>query len=367
MERKTQNLFIFFEETDDEKDISSKLVRLYMNRFVIDEEDQTEIIGVYNLAKPNANTSFIEYNSGRPFERERLTETESWKENQTKLEHDKSIFESLRSKIKPEFAFLNATAIELEEGLDSISVFNHFIIGSSFYGNSTKPERNFINEIMQDWINENYRSFYVDLVSKYVHDVEAFVHGNAQFDKDSLIKNILEDEFGRLEYDSNVQNLITILWGSHEKLLTAEQVKVAHNVSINELINEDLENFHKVILSSSGYFRLREEFAFKIDDWKCLSFYKQLTDLEVEKLKPEQDEMELQQQKWKTQELRENLLSLLAKSDPGYQYLHCKCQRYTFSMSRENACLKMHNDSFGLNGTSAASATPPKQSRNSEP
>ena len=77
--------------------------------------------------------------------------------------------------------------------------------------------------------------------------------------------------------------------------------------------------------------------------------------------------MELQKQNWKTQELRENLLSLLAKSDPGYQYLHCKCQRYTFSMSRENACLKMHNDSLGLNGTSAAGATPPKQSRLSEP
>ena len=60
MERKTQNLLIFFEEADDEKDISSKLVRLYMNRFVIDEEDQTEIIGVYNLAKAKANTSLIE-------------------------------------------------------------------------------------------------------------------------------------------------------------------------------------------------------------------------------------------------------------------------------------------------------------------
>ena len=142
-------------------------------------------------------------------------------------------------------------------------------------------------------------------------------------------------------------------------------MKLAHARSENEfeLINDDLENFHQVILSSSGHFTLKE----KINDLKCLSFYKQLTDLEVEKLKPDQDEMELQQQKWKTQELRENLLSLLAKSDPGYQYLHCKCQRYTFSMSRENACLKMHNDSFGLNGTSAAGATPPKQSRNSEP
>ena len=99
----------------------------------------------------------------------------------------------------------------------------------------------------------------------------------------------------------------------------------------------------------------------------CISGHKLKNVEEVEKLKPDQYEMELQQQKWKTQELRENLLSLLEKSDPEYQYLHFRCQRYTFSMSRENACLKMHNESFGLNETGAAGATPPKQSRNSEP
>ena len=112
MERKRQNLFLFFEENDDEKDISSSLVHLYMNRFVIAEEDQTEIIGVYNLAKPNENTPLIEFYSQEPFEGKTLEKTQFWKENKTKMEHDESLirgykilksnlrFETLKSAIK---------------------------------------------------------------------------------------------------------------------------------------------------------------------------------------------------------------------------------------------------------------------------
>ena len=49
MERKKQNIIIFYEENNDEKDISSKLVRLYMNRFLIGEDDQSELSGVYHI------------------------------------------------------------------------------------------------------------------------------------------------------------------------------------------------------------------------------------------------------------------------------------------------------------------------------
>jgi len=99
MDRKPQNLFLFFEENDDEKDISSRLVHLYMNRFVIAEEDQTEIIGVYNLANPHENIPMIEFNSQEPFEGENFRETQFWKENRTKLEHDESVFGKLGSEI----------------------------------------------------------------------------------------------------------------------------------------------------------------------------------------------------------------------------------------------------------------------------
>ena len=49
MARRKQNLVIFFEENDDARIIDSKLVRLYTNRFTIDEDDQCEIDGIYHL------------------------------------------------------------------------------------------------------------------------------------------------------------------------------------------------------------------------------------------------------------------------------------------------------------------------------
>ena len=49
MKRK-QNIFLFLEERDSE-DIDSKLVRLYVNKFIIDEDEQSEILAVIPLIK----------------------------------------------------------------------------------------------------------------------------------------------------------------------------------------------------------------------------------------------------------------------------------------------------------------------------
>ena len=51
MHRRNRNIIFFFEENDNVRCISSKMVRLYMNRFIIDEEERFEISGVFNLAK----------------------------------------------------------------------------------------------------------------------------------------------------------------------------------------------------------------------------------------------------------------------------------------------------------------------------
>ena len=46
-----KNLLIFIENNtnDDEDTVQDKLVRLYMNRFVVEEDTQFEIHGVYRL------------------------------------------------------------------------------------------------------------------------------------------------------------------------------------------------------------------------------------------------------------------------------------------------------------------------------
>ena len=46
-----QNIILFFGENEDYNIINSRLVRLYMNRFTVDENDATEIIGVHNIKK----------------------------------------------------------------------------------------------------------------------------------------------------------------------------------------------------------------------------------------------------------------------------------------------------------------------------
>ena len=51
MHRRNRNIILFFEENENVRSITSKMVRLYMNRFIIDEEQRFEITGIFNLAK----------------------------------------------------------------------------------------------------------------------------------------------------------------------------------------------------------------------------------------------------------------------------------------------------------------------------
>ena len=51
MNGKHRQIILFFGENENSKNISSKIVRLYMNRFIIDEENKFEIAGVFNLTK----------------------------------------------------------------------------------------------------------------------------------------------------------------------------------------------------------------------------------------------------------------------------------------------------------------------------
>lgn len=52
-----RNLLLFFEENEDPDNISSNLVRLLMNRFVIEEEKQYEITGTFNLSKVSKSST----------------------------------------------------------------------------------------------------------------------------------------------------------------------------------------------------------------------------------------------------------------------------------------------------------------------
>ena len=51
MERRNREIILFFEENEDIDIINGKIVRLYMNRITINEEERFEIAGVFHLAK----------------------------------------------------------------------------------------------------------------------------------------------------------------------------------------------------------------------------------------------------------------------------------------------------------------------------
>ena len=55
MSRRKQNLVLVFEENDDERIIDSKLVRLWMNCFIIGEEYQNEVNGIFRLEGHKTN------------------------------------------------------------------------------------------------------------------------------------------------------------------------------------------------------------------------------------------------------------------------------------------------------------------------
>ena len=55
---KKQKLVLVFEENRDERMIDSKVVRLYMNRVIIGEDNQNDIIGVREILDfPNGRWS----------------------------------------------------------------------------------------------------------------------------------------------------------------------------------------------------------------------------------------------------------------------------------------------------------------------
>jgi len=107
----TQNLFLFFEESEDKADVSSSIVRIAMNKFIVDEDAQFEVIGVFNLKK---RTKPLDFNQG-------ISETDREKFHKKTVEkcnHDQNIIEK---------------ALNLVTLINSVSVDAHLIIGSRFH------------------------------------------------------------------------------------------------------------------------------------------------------------------------------------------------------------------------------------------
>ena len=131
---KKQNLFLFFEENEHKFEISSDLVRLSMNRFIIDEEAQFEIIGVYNLKKTKEEMTNTKNPNYKKFAKERT---------------DKEAFDK----------DLISEAVDKALSHQTTSADTHFIIGSQYHLIDWRniTERTAISTRVFDWISSEIK------------------------------------------------------------------------------------------------------------------------------------------------------------------------------------------------------------------
>ena len=141
-----QNLFLFFEENEMQPVIDRKLVKLYMNRCIIDEDAKFEIVGVYELQKVvdpmlNGFNPLFKTNASQRTDKEAV---------------DRDTF---------------TEAIEKACMHETNSTDNHFIIGSSFHAMALqKPTvKNRIAKLL-DWLlneikSQEIRSLYVTILT----------------------------------------------------------------------------------------------------------------------------------------------------------------------------------------------------------
>lgn len=133
-----QNLFLFFEENENQSVIDRKLIKMFMNRCIIDDDANFEIAGVYELQQVND----LMFNHLHPlFKRNAHQRTK-------KEALDRDIFTKAVKK----------TFVEEPNSTDS-----HFIIGSSFHSldvSVAKKRPKFINRRadLLDWLLNKVKS-----------------------------------------------------------------------------------------------------------------------------------------------------------------------------------------------------------------
>ena len=135
-----QNLFLFFEENECEFVIGRKLVLLYANRCIVDEDAQFEICGVYEL---QTSTDKIE-NTNNPLYK-MFAKQRTFKE----ADDRETISEAM------ETAYLNET----------ISVDTHFIIGSLFHMNRLMDASKLVKWMSEELKLQELTTIYVTFVS----------------------------------------------------------------------------------------------------------------------------------------------------------------------------------------------------------
>ena len=167
MQRPKREIVLFCEENEDVDNISSNLVRLYMNRLVIEEEEQLEIIGNFNLTRVKAYSPKRVLdrlsNNTKPAVKSLMADPEKLSKTyllfkKLQMLHIELINFHLRKNLIDRLSAVNWNKDKLiiENALNELQVFNkrhietHIIIGSSLYFDHLKT----FDELISDWNNK---------------------------------------------------------------------------------------------------------------------------------------------------------------------------------------------------------------------
>ena len=345
--RKRQNLILFFEENNDVNDQGSKLVRHYMNRSVIAEEDQCEISEIYSLSKTEEIAQLNDSHHGKSnlhtfiqkdTDRDHNDETNSnmirqWMNQYVIVENDR--FEITRSEYHKNGK--RHTFIQTDLDLNNIwqqpdkqnhveSLFELLISKLIKSEHARVREQHWFQEWrekIQDnverdnwsdnkWLNAGFiqsvesKEYINHFVISHLYSSKAqhyFLKAIIQnsFQKAvSMLKNKQDYEEIELTYASDLieySTMVTVLSGYSKGFLTKARLQ-------QNLIGDDLDDFHNMTATD----------LFWNDELKNLNLYKLIA---YSKFKSNENESELSEFIFKKQRK---------------QYI--QCQRFSFPMAR---------------------------------
>ena len=264
-----QNLFLFFEENEITSLINRKLVKLYMNRCIIDEDANFEIIGVYELQTVNDQM----YNSLNP-----LYKTSAYQRTY-KESVDRDIFTEALEK-----AFVHETN----------SIDNHFIIGSSFHSVDLNSQILYRADKLLCWLLNEVKS-------QEIRNLYVTILAGARY-------NLITKEVHKKAYDGKMSACIAVLGPRRESI----HPKIS--------VNDDFEFSIKLIRQGK---RLQQNIP--------LFLQPMLTPYQL-KLMKTKDESFLESFTYHKifgveADVSEEELKLFPDSDPRLRFFNCVCIR----------------------------------------
>ena len=224
MKLQSRNLILFFEENEDKNNISSNLVRLYTNRFVIEEEKRYEIIGTFNLSKVlhsgtnpdrQSNKRYYDYYRRDPW---KIKSDEMFEQNWNK---DKQIIETA---LNDREVFTNVETFMWKQ-MWNVHVETHIIIGTSIY---------------MDHFNKLFnQSFWNNILLRSRHKINKLTLLNG-WKKDFATKNQVRQDY----------------LDSEKKYRDASSVNY-NNPIYTSSVNDDFENMTSLIFKPTKFFSKR--------------------------------------------------------------------------------------------------------------